>query len=118
MNIKELRIGNLVNTERLGICTVAGLSLDKGVTVRPHKDTTPDFFNVGESPVKLTHDFLFKKLGAKKFPSGGFVEVDSLLLSYAECEEAFVHNHVYLKHVHDLQNYFFYTQGKELKIID
>jgi hypothetical protein len=119
MLVNELRIGNIIKTYTGSVVTVTALNGDEINNIH----YTPDIIgaimgNVCEG-IPLTEEWLLK-LGFKHKPnktSNGFG-----VIIYEIRDEEFVHLYndrftykgVEMKHVHQLQNLYFATTGKEL----
>ncbi len=119
MDAKELRIGNLLSIDGMGVVKVGALNPEKGVTgVGANTDEIAKITNKknGEwsfTPIPLTEEWLVKfGFGVEVFVNGTeFSVVDGIAsLNYREMEV------MKIKYVHQLQNLYFALSGEELTI--
>lgn len=130
---QELRIGNLVETDAIGIARVTGYSKDLidptevieiGYSYRNKEEflgyKAKSYFNVGHvNPIPITEEWLLK-FGFEKIENldclefykddvSFFINLNGIYLKYVTAR-------IHIKHIHQLQNLYFDLTGEELTI--
>lgn len=114
INVRELRIGNLVSFKNLWIGEVASISFSGLIKFN---DNGGCFDNESLEPIRITKKLLYE-LGAEDFADGQSLQFNNRLISYADCRDMFYDSAtiVDIPSVHHLQNLHFILTGKELEI--